>query len=366
MLQILPNRICCVKTSFGKKMWTNLPVDSTFGTFFELVRNSFPIKSDTPFKLKAGTKYFTHDQNQNDFIFDQGDNISFDLIFGLKGGGSANTSLVDASEVTKILNNIVVNSLQSCQINGATTQIFQINGNANNIEDILLSQTSNIDFGCFAQNANQINVLNDVINNLTSVAKTSSEFSPSLALNTSVNVSKIVNDVTSNVLVSVIQKCDENLPVTQIFQVNGSYNSVLNVTMSQNASFFTKCMFGNENVVDLSNKISNDLSASAEAASSFGAFGIIIVIVIIVIVIIMIPILMKTSPFMAARNAKRNQATSDAKNAAKNAAKSQQKLANAKQKAKQLSTSSSSSSKSVSSSSSSSKSSLKSAAKAKA
>jgi hypothetical protein len=270
-----------------------------FSDFWEKVTNDFGNLTD--FKLKHSTRFLSKtDANgavtMKDLGFQNGFIGKFDLIFGLKGGFSAQAAVVSAEEVTKVFNEVVVQNMQTCSNNSGVTQVFQVNGNANNISDILLTQESNINFGCFGETQTQVDILNDIINKLTSLAETKSEWSPQAAIGVSANYSKISNDVVTKAMVSNIQGCSVNIPVSQIFQINGDYNSVVAVTLHQDTNVISKCVFGSNNMVQLTNKISNDLTATASSSSTLGlSFTMIIIVAIVLLVVILLPIIARTA-----------------------------------------------------------------------
>lgn len=66
-----------------------------------------------------------------------------------------------------------------------------------------------------------------------------------------------------------IAKCNLSAPVQQQFNVNGSYNSIVDVTLNQQANFFSRCVFGTDNVAEVATTIQNQLDANASASGGF-------------------------------------------------------------------------------------------------
>lgn len=207
-------------------------------------------------------------------------------------------SIVSAREVTEVFNNVVVSNLQSCSSNNSAVQVFQVNGNANLINDIVLDQNVTIDYSCFGTISNQTQILNDIINQLASNATATSDLNLGLSFAGAINFSSIANEVVSNATVSNVQKCVTDFNVQQAFQVNGNFNQIFDVALSQDAQTFTRCAFGTDNVIDISNKISNDLNASANAQAGLGlGFVIMIIIILLVVGAVVLLVMFKQTNF---------------------------------------------------------------------
>lgn len=97
------------------------------------------------------------------------------------------------------------------------------------------------------------------------------------------NSAQIENFVT-NEMVTTIQTCNLTAPVQQEIDFTGSYDSILNSTFNQQASFFSKCVFGSANLTQISNTISNNVNQDASSTAGGISSEIVTAIMIIVIV----------------------------------------------------------------------------------
>jgi len=207
-------------------------------------------------------------------------------------------SIVATRQVTETFNNTVLESVQRCSQNFGITQAITISGDNNVIQNVFLNQNTGVNFSCFGQTENQLALLNDVTNNITSDANARSEFVIGLAFAQSANFSSIINETLNNTFLSAIQECTSDDPVFQGITITGDSNQVIGATLNQNSEFYSKCVFDSSNVANITNQIANDVNASANSqAGSNIALGIILVIIIIVIIAVIFFALWQKFPF---------------------------------------------------------------------
>src|SRR5437762_12313169 len=98
----------------------------------------------------------------------------------------ANTTVVNADQVNRAINEVVIRTLQQCNVNVGNTQIFRVTGNYNIISNILVNQATETQLECFGQTANQVKMATDIANALKVTAESNAQWLIGLALNTTV------------------------------------------------------------------------------------------------------------------------------------------------------------------------------------
>jgi hypothetical protein len=214
-----------------------------------------------------------------------------------------NTSVVNAQQVTNAINSVTIQNIQSCNADIGASQIFTVTGDNNNIENVLLNQTVSANIQCFGDTNNQVNLANNIADQLAATASTNAGFLLGFAFSADVtNTLQTVNVVQQN-MVQNISKCNLSAPVQQEFDVNGSYNSIVAVTMNQQADFFCKCVFGTTNVSNLSNTVAQQLNANANATTGINLSNIVSIFLIIVIIVAAVAAVGVASKFLMKYNA---------------------------------------------------------------
>jgi hypothetical protein len=199
--------------------------------------------------------------------------------------GQANSTVITSKDVLESINSVTMKNLQSCSNNLNFTQSFVVSGDGNVIQDVLLDQESNVDFQCFGDTTNQVNLLNDLSNSISQKAKSKAAFLLGFAFNSSVTTNNSVLRSVQTSMVQNIQKCSVDGNITQEFDISGSYNSIVDVTMKQNPNYFCKCVFGSDNVTEVAAKLSNEVNQ--EAAAEGGGLGNLVTLIIVAALIIL-------------------------------------------------------------------------------
>jgi hypothetical protein len=215
-----------------------------------------------------------------------------------KMGGTFSSAVVTATEVTETINKVVVTNAQSCAQNGNATQNIVINGNNDVIQNSIFNQDTEFNFSCFGQTANQVSLLNDLTNAITSKANSNSQLTLGLAFAQSADFNETISKSLNSTLISTIQSCAAQDSGTQNLTLNGNFDQVVGDTLNQNSKFFSTCVFGSNNITNLSNQVANNINAQADASAGF-SFGliVIIIVVILVVVVVIIAVMIKFFPF---------------------------------------------------------------------
>lgn len=100
--------------------------------------------------------------------------------------GAVNSSVIDFKEVMQVINEVVIQNIQSCNQNTDVNQVVNISGDNNKIENLLLNQTVSANLQCFSNTTNQINLVNDLAAALTNKANSAAKFFLGFSANVSV------------------------------------------------------------------------------------------------------------------------------------------------------------------------------------
>lgn len=213
-------------------------------------------------------------------------------------GAALAVNLVDATTISNVVSEVVVENLQSCSFTGTFNQIFEVDGNNNVISNVLQTQSNQIKFGCVGSIDNQVNIKNAIANKISTAAAAKQDTVIGLALTENINFTTTINNSVSRAFTSNIQKCSVNSGDLQAVLINGGYNQVAGIVQNQNTQIIMNCMFKNKNVVALATQINNDITAQATSSqSSIGAVIIIVMIVIAIIAGIVLFIIIKNQNF---------------------------------------------------------------------
>lgn len=211
-------------------------------------------------------------------------------------GVGVSTNVIQASEVTNIINEQTLQSVQRCGGTSVQNQELIVNGDNNVISNIFLNQNSTFNFSCFGNSENQVNLFNGIDNAITTKAQSNSELVLGLAFAQNFTFNTVTTNALNETLVQTIQQCAVGNQQTQALQINGNFNQVVGVTFNQFSEIFSQCVFDSQNLANISNQITNDINAesTAQAGSSFVGIIVIVAIVIIVIVIVILVAIMVT------------------------------------------------------------------------
>lgn len=211
-------------------------------------------------------------------------------------GIGVSTNVIKASEVTTIVNEQTLQSVQKCGGTSVQNQSFIINGNNNIISDIFVNQNSTFNFSCFGNSTNQVELFNSIDNALTTKAQANSELVFGLSFATNLTFDSITTEALNKTLVQSIQSCAVGNQQTQDIQINGNFNQVVGATFEQFSQIFSQCVFDSENLANITNQVANDINAesTAQAGSSLVAIIVVVAIVVIVVVVIILIALIVT------------------------------------------------------------------------
>jgi hypothetical protein len=121
---------------------------------------------------------------------------------------------------------------------------------------------------CFTSSSNQVQLANSLAAQLTSQAQTNAGFVFGWAINTTAINQNSVQEIVNSQMVSTIESCANQFGISQEVDVSGSYNDIVNSTLSQQGTTFAQCVFGSTNVDTVSNNISTQMNAVSDTSTS--------------------------------------------------------------------------------------------------
>lgn len=200
--------------------------------------------------------------------------------------GGVNSTVIDSKEVLQVINEVVIQNIQSCNQNTDVNQVINISGDNVKIENLLANQTVNANLQCFSNTTNQINLVNDLTAALTNKANSAAKFFLGFSANVAVIKAETVEQIIQKNMISNIQRCAQENSYEQGYNISGDYVTVLNNTLNQNGNLFCNCIFSADSVTNIADEISADMNNQATASSSMGLASIITIIIIVIAIVI--------------------------------------------------------------------------------
>ena len=195
-------------------------------------------------------------------------------------GFQQQVNVVNNQNITDTINRSVVDILNECDRSAGATQNFVISGDYNKVTNVELTQSMEVHAECFGDVKTQVKlaemISNDVVHDVEAETDFHIGFSYQFNVSNVTNVTKAVQES----VINAVQKCNDDIPVDQRFEISGNYNEVMNVAMKQDYSYFSTCIFNTDSQADISTEIANNVNQNVKSSSGSEAMGIIFIIII--------------------------------------------------------------------------------------
>lgn len=221
-------------------------------------------------------------------------------------GGGGSKSKTTNEIITDVITNVAVSDMQNCATYIAQSQSVDVTGSGNIISNVTMVQGAQINMDCYRQSRNIIDLQNAIKNQLTQATKTRSSGIPSITPNNSAAFNKMLQSISTNITMDMLQNCASAVNQSQTVQVAGERNIVQNVAMQQTATMLKSCMSNSINRTTLGNDIANFVAQSATTDTSLfgglfdalgGVIGVLLIVGGLVVVLIIVVILYYSGVF---------------------------------------------------------------------
>jgi hypothetical protein len=211
----------------------------------------------------------------------------------------ANTSVITSEQVQKTLVEVITNNIQRCNNDTQINTGIEIKGDGNIISNLVSKVEFEGNVSCFTSTKNQTKLATDLASKLANEANAKADtFFGLFAGNTSVIDATSVQDIVQRNMTNNISTCSQNFGIDNKVVIEGNYNQVLDSTLAVQGSQFAQCVFGTDNMADISSKIASEMNNKATSQTSSAGF--IAIIVILVVAAVAVGIVYK---FMKSPNA---------------------------------------------------------------
>lgn len=197
-----------------------------------------------------------------------------------------NRTKVTSTEVLTAINEAVIKNVAKCTGGSDTVQnVNLIATDHSAITNVLVSQNITQHMTCISELTNQIKLENDITSKLQAVANSKSGFVLGIAVNKASTSTTVIRSIINKHMIDNIQSCESKNNWTQtVNAVASDFSTISNATLKQNGSAAMACMFGAENMINVTNKIATDINSAANSGGN--ALGKVLMVVLIVAIVI--------------------------------------------------------------------------------
>jgi len=213
-------------------------------------------------------------------------------------GANSSTNISDVANTTS---NVVLSSTQQCMTDPSLSNVANISGSGNYLSNIKQSTVSTYDSNCQMFAGQDASFVNNMATNLASQAsQTTQQFTGFLDNSSNNNAQNIETNLTSNLSVSNVSSCMNQLTAANLLNVSGNQNTLLNLDQNISSDIIASCLTQNPQTASAQNSMS--ATANLQSTSTvenlfqpfvdmFNAFGNNITLLIVLIIVIIVGII---------------------------------------------------------------------------